>query len=101
MIQGIQAFLVRRAVFTTRVELNKLLDDAPQQVEKFHEAALAFLYRAVEFAMYESSSIEELPQEEPPLTRQADGMECGKHLRTTFLLFAWTSTLVIFEHSES
>ena len=40
--------------FTTRATLNRLLnagDITPQQVERFQQAAVAFLMRAVEYAM--------------------------------------------------
>ncbi|XP_065119841.1 uncharacterized protein [Paramisgurnus dabryanus] len=50
--------------FTTRVKLNKLLDDGditPEQMEQFHEAALAFLTYAVEYAF------KKLPLQEPLL----------------------------------
>lgn len=51
--------------FTTRAKLNKLLDDGditPQQIDNFHEAALTFLLRAVDYA------IKKLPLQEPLLT---------------------------------
>ncbi|XP_060776788.1 uncharacterized protein LOC132886247 [Neoarius graeffei] len=50
--------------FTTRAKLNRLLDDGditPQQMEKFHEAALAFLINAVDYAL------KKLPLQEPLL----------------------------------
>lgn len=57
--------------FTTRAKLNRLLDDGditPQQMEKFHEAALAFLINAVEY------TLKKLPLQEPLLkhTKFAD-----------------------------
>lgn len=48
--------------FTTRATLNRLLDAGdltPQQVQRFQQAAVAFLVRAVEYAM------KKLPMREP------------------------------------
>ena len=48
--------------FTTRATLNRLLeagDISPQQVQRFQQAAVAFLERAVEYA------IKKLPMKEP------------------------------------
>lgn len=48
--------------FTTRATLNRLLeagDITPQQVQRFQQAAVAFLERAVEYA------IKKLPMKEP------------------------------------
>ena len=49
--------------FTTRATLNRLLDAGdvtPQQAEKFQQAELAFLVRAVEYAMEKLSLRETL-----------------------------------------
>ncbi|XP_070848526.1 uncharacterized protein [Chaetodon trifascialis] len=65
--------------FTTRAKLNRLLDDGditPQQMEKFHEAALAFLINAVDYAL------KKLPLQEPLLKHAKfvdvrQRLECG------------------------
>ncbi|XP_051987012.1 uncharacterized protein LOC127647011 [Xyrauchen texanus] len=65
--------------FTTRVKLNKLLDDGditPEQMEQFHEAALAFLTYAVDYAL------KKLPLQEPLLKHAKfvdfrQRLECG------------------------
>ncbi len=65
--------------FTTRAKLSRLLDDGditPQQMEKFHEAALAFLIHAVDY------SLKKLPLQEPLLKHAKfvdvwQRLECG------------------------
>ena len=65
--------------FTTRVKLNRLLDDGDitsQQMEKFHEAALAFLINAMDYAL------KKLPLQEPLLKHAKfvdvrQRLECG------------------------
>ncbi|KAK1903218.1 Light-independent protochlorophyllide reductase subunit B [Dissostichus eleginoides] len=60
----IRSFIREKLVigFTTRATLNRLLDAGditPQQVQRFQQAAVAFLVRAVEYAM------KKLPMREP------------------------------------
>lgn len=65
--------------FITRAKLNRLLDGGditPRQMEKFHEAALAFLIKAVEYAL------KKLPLREPLLKHAKfvdvrQRLECG------------------------
>lgn len=84
-------------------KLNKLLADAPQQAEKLHEAALAFLYRAFEYAMYESSSIKKTPWKSHCWCVPSRWNVLWKILDKiiTFLLLASTITPVTFGQQES